>query len=99
MSGAALPADNFRFNAWGEKGHCGRRQGTLVTTESCLPHPARNREPPKDEMSAILGDYLDVKKVIRLKSGLCFECDPDTDGHFDGVAALRRTRSIRAAGR
>jgi len=63
-------------------------QGTLITTESCLLHPSRNPGLTKDEMTQILKDYLGVKKVIWLKSGLGLEEDPDTDGHVDGVGAF-----------
>jgi agmatine deiminase len=63
-------------------------EGTLVTTESCLLHPSRNPGLTKDEMTQLLKDYLGVKKVIWLVSGLGLEDDPDTDGHVDGVAAF-----------
>ena len=63
-------------------------QGTLITTESCLLHPSRNPNLSQAEIDDILKEYLGVKKVIWLKSGLGLEEDPDTDGHVDGVAAF-----------
>ena len=63
-------------------------QGTLITTESCLLHPSRNPGLTKDEMTQILKDYLGLKKVIWLISGLGLDEDPDTDGHVDGVGAF-----------
>ena len=69
-------------------------QGTLITTESCLLHPSRNPGLTKDEMTQILKDYLGVKKVIWLKSGLGLDEDPDTDGHVDGVGAFIATGRV-----
>ncbi|MEI6451268.1 MAG: agmatine deiminase family protein [Actinomycetes bacterium] len=63
-------------------------QGTLITTESCLLHPSRNPGLTKHEMTQLLKDYLGVKKVIWLISGLGLDEDPDTDGHVDGVGAF-----------
>jgi len=63
-------------------------QGTLITTESCLLHPSRNPHLSQTEIEDVLKEYLGVKKVIWLKSGLGLEEDPDTDGHVDGVAAF-----------
>jgi agmatine deiminase len=63
-------------------------EGTLITTESCLLHPSRNPGLTRDEITSVLMDYLGVKKVIWLASGLGPDEDPDTDGHVDGVAAF-----------
>ena len=63
-------------------------QGTLITTESCLLHPSRNPHLSQAEIEDTLKEYLGLKKVIWLKSGLGLEEDPDTDGHVDGVAAF-----------
>jgi agmatine deiminase len=63
-------------------------EGTLITTESCLLNPNRNRRFSKDQIERVLKDFLGVEKVIWLKAGYGPENDPDTDGHVDGVAAF-----------
>jgi agmatine deiminase len=60
--------------------------GTLITTEQCLLHPSRNPTLERDEIEALLRDYLGAEKVIWLPHGLLE--DHDTDGHVDNVAAF-----------
>jgi agmatine deiminase len=59
-------------------------EGTLLTTEQCL-HPNRNRELSREEIERHLENYVNVKKVIWLKSGLFGD---ETDGHIDNIAVL-----------
>ncbi len=54
--------------------------GVLITTESCLLHPNRNRNMTKSRMEEILNSYLGASHVIWLKSGITGD---DTDGHID----------------
>src|SRR3954471_13765901 len=61
-------------------------EGTLITTEQCLLNPNRNPSLGRDQIEALLGDYLGVEKVIWLPHGLLE--DRDTDGHVDNVAAF-----------
>jgi agmatine deiminase len=61
-------------------------EGTLITTEQCLLNPNRNPSLAREEIEALLGDYLGVEKVIWLPHGLLE--DHDTDGHVDNVAAF-----------
>jgi len=61
-------------------------EGTLVTTEQCLLNPNRNPELDRDEIAALLRDYLGAETVIWLPHGLVE--DHDTDGHVDNVAAF-----------
>jgi agmatine deiminase len=65
---------------------CVDGEGTLITTEQCLLNPNRNPHLDRDEISALLREYLGVEKVIWLPHGLLE--DRDTDGHVDNVAAF-----------
>jgi agmatine deiminase len=65
---------------------CVDGEGTLITTEQCLLHPNRNAALDRDEISALLAEYLGIEKVIWLPYGLLE--DHDTDGHVDNVAAF-----------
>jgi agmatine deiminase len=57
-------------------------RGTLLTTESCLLNPNRNPHLGREEIEALLCDYLGVRHVLWLKEGV--EGD-DTDGHIDDL--------------
>jgi agmatine deiminase len=61
-------------------------EGTLITTEQCLLNPNRNPELDREQIEALLGEYLGAEKVIWLPHGLLE--DHDTDGHVDNVAAF-----------
>lgn len=61
-------------------------EGTLITTEQCLLNPNRNPSLGREQVEALLGDYLGTEEVIWLPHGLLE--DHDTDGHVDNVAAF-----------
>ncbi len=63
-------------------------EGTLITTEECLLHPSRNPDHSREDIEAILGDYLGVEKVIWLSIGDL--ADDETNGHVDGLLAYVR---------
>jgi agmatine deiminase len=58
-------------------------EGTLLTTEQCLLHPNRNPDLSREQIEAILRDYLGVDVVVWLGRG--HSTDRDTDGHIDGI--------------
>lgn len=58
-------------------------KGTLLTTESCLLSPTRNPNLSRGEIEQKLLEYLGIKKVIWLKSGIAGD---DTSGHIDDIA-------------
>jgi len=66
-------------------------EGTLLTTEECLLNPNRNRELNREEIEQYLKRYLNVTKVIWLKSGLCGD---ETDGHVDNIACFAAAGKI-----
>lgn len=59
-------------------------QGTLLTTASCLLNPNRNPGRSRDEIDAVLRDYLGADVVIWFPNG--WAKTRDTDGHIDGIA-------------
>jgi agmatine deiminase len=65
---------------------CVDGEGTLITTEQCLLNPNRNPGLEREQIEALLADYLGVEIVIWLPHGLVE--DNDTDGHVDNVAAF-----------
>lgn len=69
-------------------------QGTLLTTESCLLNPNRNRQMAREDIERTLGSYLGVRKVIWLPGGTHGSV---VDGHVDGVAAFVRPGIVIAA--
>ena len=60
-------------------------EGTLITTEECLLNANRNAHLTKEEIEEQLKAYLNVKKIIWLKSGLIGD---ETEGHVDKVACF-----------
>ena len=66
--------------------------GTLVTTEQCLLHPARNPDLSSEEIEEELRVRLGVRDVVWLGLGLLE--DRDTDGHVDLIAAFTGTRAL-----
>lgn len=60
-------------------------EGTLLTTEECLLNSNRNPHLTKADIEAYLRDYLNIQKVIWLKSGLSGD---ETDGHVDNIACF-----------
>ncbi|HBV87435.1 agmatine deiminase family protein [Desulfosporosinus sp.] len=60
-------------------------EGTLLTTEECLLNPNRNPNMSREQIEAVLGDFLDIQKVVWLKKGLDGD---ETDGHVDNIACF-----------
>jgi agmatine deiminase len=56
--------------------------GLLLTTESVLQNPNRNKGLDKKDIERYLSDYFGIEKVIWLKKGLAGD---DTDGHIDDL--------------
>ena len=54
--------------------------GTVITSESCLLNPNRNKKLNKSQIEKYLIDYYGVNQVLWVKDGI--EGD-DTDGHID----------------
>lgn len=62
-------------------------EGTLLTSEQCLLNANRNPQRSREEIEAILKDFLGVSRIIWLGNGLQ---DDDTDGHVDNLACFAR---------
>ncbi|QRV24643.1 agmatine deiminase [Marinomonas foliarum] len=62
-------------------------EGTLYTTEECLLHPSRNPNLSKEDIEDLLKSYLNVEKIIWLKSGLY---NDETNGHVDNIMHVIR---------
>jgi agmatine deiminase len=62
-------------------------EGTVLTTEECLLNPNRNPGLTREEIEAILCDYLGAQKVIWLGRGVF---NDETDGHIDNLACFIR---------
>jgi len=62
-------------------------EGTVLTTEECLLNANRNPERSREQIEAILLDYLGAEKVIWLGRGVC---NDETDGHVDNLACFAR---------
>jgi len=58
--------------------------GTILTTEQCLLHPSRNPSLSREQIEALLAEYLGASSVLWLGQGLVE--DRDTDGHVDLIA-------------
>lgn len=66
-------------------------EGTVMITESCFLSPGRNPHLNKEEIEAVLKEYLNVEVVIWIKEGI----DPDeTNGHVDDVACYIRPGEV-----
>jgi agmatine deiminase len=82
-SAAGVPARQPGFVLEGG-GIDGDGRGTILTTESCLLNPNRERPPrTRDQMEARLAEWLGASRVVWLGEGI--EGD-DTDGHIDDCA-------------
>lgn len=57
-------------------------EGTCITTAECLLHPGRNPDLSKAHIEELLGEYLNISKVIWLERGLYSD---ETDGHVDNI--------------
>lgn len=62
-------------------------EGTLLTTEECLLNPNRNPDLSKEELEAVLKDYLNLEKIIWLGRGTY---NDETNGHVDNIACFIR---------
>ena len=69
-------------------------RGTVLTTEQCLLNPNRNPGLLKHDMERYLADFLGVRHVIWLKSGLAGD---HTDGHIDNVARFVNAETVVCA--
>jgi agmatine deiminase len=68
--------------------------GTVLTTESCLLNPNRERGRSREGMERRLSDWLGAQRVLWLGAGI--EGD-DTDGHVDDVARFVAPATVVAA--
>lgn len=71
----------------------GDGEGTLIVTESVLLNANRGGPGTRSEMEKILADWLGIRKVIWLPSGLT---DDETDGHVDNVACFTGPGAVLA---
>jgi agmatine deiminase len=62
-------------------------EGTVLTTEECLLNANRNPDLSREQIEAILLDYLGAEKVIWLGRGVC---NDETDGHVDNIVCFAR---------
>lgn len=65
--------------------------GTLITTEECLLNPNRNPSLSKDEIEALLKQYLGVHTVIWLNRGVV---DDETSGHIDNLCCFSKPGEV-----
>ena len=68
--------------------------GTVLTTEECLLNRNRNPSLTREEIEERLRDYLGVRKIIWLKSGIGGD---DTDGHIDDIARFVAPSTVLCA--
>jgi agmatine deiminase len=71
-------------------------RGTLLTTEECLLSPVQARNPgvSREELEAVLGAHLGIRKVLWLGDGI--EGD-DTHGHVDDLARFVDATTVAIA--
>lgn len=71
-------------------------QGTLLTTEECLLGGEQQRNPgvTRDALEQVFADYLGIKKVLWLGSGIAGD---DTHGHVDDIARFATANTVVAA--
>ncbi|MGL4483536.1 MAG: agmatine deiminase, partial [Anaerovoracaceae bacterium] len=66
-------------------------EGTVITTEMCLLSPGRNPHLDRKGIEDMMGEYLNVDKVVWLTDGI----DPEeTNGHIDDVACFVRPGEV-----
>jgi agmatine deiminase len=61
----------------------GNGRGTVLTTETCLLNPNRERGRTREQMERRLADWLGAEQVLWLGEGIVGD---DTDGHVDDIA-------------
>ncbi|MEN6408245.1 MAG: agmatine deiminase [Anaerolineaceae bacterium] len=66
-------------------------QGTLLTTEECLLNGNRNPQLSKEEIEAVLKDYLGIDKIIWLSKGVY---NDETNGHVDNICCFIRPGEV-----
>lgn len=66
-------------------------EGTAIVTEACLLSKGRNPDLSKEEITQKLKDYLNVEKVIWLKSGIY---NDETNEHVDNICAYIRPGEV-----
>ncbi|WP_206060530.1 agmatine deiminase [Nitrincola alkalilacustris] len=66
-------------------------EGTLLTTEECLLNPNRNPDLSREEIEALLAQYLNISKVIWIGRGTF---NDETDGHIDNLACFVRPGEV-----
>jgi agmatine deiminase len=71
-------------------------RGLLLTTEECLLSPVQQRNPgmTREQIEAMLGRMLGVKKILWLEHGIVGD---DTHGHVDDIARFVGPRTVLAA--
>lgn len=69
-------------------------RGMVLTTEQCLLNPNRNPHLSREEIEAVLREYLGVRQVAWLGEGIAGD---DTDGHVDDVARFVDPTTVVAA--
>ncbi|EPN58184.1 agmatine deiminase, partial [Pseudomonas syringae pv. actinidiae ICMP 19079] len=69
-------------------------EGTLITTEECLLNRNRNPHLTREQIEAVLSDYLAVDKIIWLPDGLF---NDETDGHVDNFCCYIRPGEVLLA--
>ncbi|MEZ6063917.1 MAG: agmatine deiminase family protein [Planctomycetaceae bacterium] len=73
----------------------GNGAGTILTTESCLLNPNRNRGITRERMEAALRRFMGARNVVWLPGhGILGD---DTDGHVDQVARFADARRVLVA--
>lgn len=66
--------------------HCDG-EGTLLVTEECLLSEGRNPGLSKEEIEKVLGDHLNVSKVLWIPKGIY---NDETNGHVDNICNFVR---------
>lgn len=71
-------------------------RGLLLTTEECLLSPVQARNPGlrRENLEAVLRDYLGVRKILWLAAGIAGD---DTHGHVDDIARFVAPATVVAA--
>ena len=69
-------------------------EGTLIVTEQCNLNHNRNSSMSRTEIEENLKNYLNVEKIIWLKTGMAFD---ETDGHVDDVCFFARPGVVAVA--
>ncbi len=69
-------------------------QGLLMTTESCLLNPNRNRALSRDQIEEKLAAFLTVDEFLWLGDGIAGD---DTDGHIDDLTRFVAAETVVTA--